>query len=267
MLEVGWFSTGRGEGSLGLFEHVYGRMRSGEIDGRIQFVFSNREPGEGEGSDRFFERVKSCGLPLVTISSMKFRREVGGRFADHREEYDHRVMDALQGFAPDVCALAGYMLITGGPMCRRYTMLNLHPALPGGSVGTWQNVIWELIDAKATATGSMVHLATEELDRGPVVAYCTMPIVGAPFDDLWSHVEGKATADLKAEYGEDLPLLKLIRQEGYRREPWLLGAALKAIAEGKITLRAGRVYDKDGLPSDGLCLDEEIGQALSGSRG
>ncbi len=266
MLEVGWFSTGRGEGSMGLFEHVYGRMRSGEIDGRIQFVFSNREPGEGEGSDRFFERVRSYGLPLVTISSMKFRREVGGKFADHREEYDRRVMDALQHFSPDVCALAGYMLITGGPMCRRYTMLNLHPALPGGAVGTWQNVIWDLIDTRASLTGSMVHLATEELDRGPVVAYCTLPIVGGPFDELWAQVEGKGAADLQAESGEELPLFKLIRQEGYRREPVLLGAALKAIADGRIVLRSGLVYDKEGVPSADLCLDEEVEEALAGSQ-
>lgn len=264
MIEVGWFSTGRGEGSMGLFEHVYGRMRSGEIDGRIQFVFSNRELGEGEGSDRFFERVRSYGLPLVTISSMKFRREVGGRLADHREEYDRRVMAALDGFSPDVCALAGYMLIMGGPMCRRYTILNLHPALPGGSVGTWQEVIWDLIDARATVTGSMIHLATEELDRGPVVAYCTLPIVGGPFDELWARVDASSAADLKAEFGEEFPLFKLIRQEGYRREPWLLGATIRALAEGRIILRAGRVYDKDGLPSTGLCLDEEVEQALSG---
>ena len=262
---MGWFSTGRGEGSLGLFEHVYGRMHSGEIDARIQFVFSNREPGEGEGSDRFFQRVKSYGLPLVTVSSMKFRREVGGRFTEHREEYDHRVMDALHGFEPDVCALAGYMLIMSGAMCRRYTMLNLHPALPGGSVGTWQDVIWDLIDSRATFTGSMVHLATEELDRGPVVAYCTLPIVGGLFDQLWTEIAGRALEDLKAESGEELPLFKLIRQEGYRREPWLLGATLKAIAEGRTTLQGGRVYDREGMPSTGLCLDEEVERALSGN--
>ncbi len=265
MIEVGWFSTGRGEGSLGLFEHVYGRMRSGEIDGRIQFVFSNREPGEGEGSDRFFQRVRSYGLPLVTISSMKFRREVGGRFPDHREEYDRRVMGALEGFQPDVCVLAGYMLIMGGEMCRRYTMLNLHPALPGGSVGTWQDVVWNLIDSRASVTGCMVHLATEELDRGPVLAYCTLPIVGGPFDGPWAEVEGKSIAELRAEFGEEVPLFKLIRQEGYRREPWLLGAALKALAEGRVTLDAGRVFDHAGVPSPGLCLDKEVEQSLAGS--
>ena len=31
----------------------------------------------------------------------------------------------------------------------------------------------------------MIHLATAELDRGPVVAYCSFPIVGLRWDRLW----------------------------------------------------------------------------------
>ena len=44
MIDIGWFSTGRGEGSLGLLRFVQERISRGLLDARIGFVFSNRGP-------------------------------------------------------------------------------------------------------------------------------------------------------------------------------------------------------------------------------
>ena len=86
MLRIGWFATGRGEGSRGLLRFVADAIGEGRLDARIEFVFSNREPGEAEGSDAFFELVRAYGLPLVTLSSARYRREHGGRpMSQHRE--------------------------------------------------------------------------------------------------------------------------------------------------------------------------------------
>ena len=189
MLNVGWLSTGRGEGSLGLLRLVQDRILAGKLDARIQFVFSNRAPGEAEGSDRFFDQVDEYGLPLVTLSSAAFRRARSGSFAAHRDEYDRQVMDLLSPFKPDICVLAGYMLIVGGSMCRAYPLLNLHPALPDGPIGTWQEVVWRLIETRAGCTGAMIHLATEDVDRGPVVSHCTVPISGGAFAPLWEDLQ------------------------------------------------------------------------------
>ena len=265
MLTIGWFSTGRGEGSLGLLRFVQERILKGEMDARIQFVFSNREPGEGEGSDRFFQQVRSYGLPLVNFSSQKFRRAMGGAFADHRLEYDREIMARLREFSPDVCVLAGYMLIVGAEMCRRYTMLNLHPALPTGPIGTWQEVIWSLIESRADRTGAMVHLVTEDVDRGPVAAYFTLPIVGEPFDNCWTETTATSLSELKTAYGEELPLFRLIRQEGYRREPYLLSATLNAFAKGIVKVSGGQIRDSSGAPIKGVCVDREIEEALASS--
>ena len=262
MLTIGWFATGRGEGSLGLMRFVQDRILKGQIDARVQFVFSNRERGEGEGSDKFFDQVRSYGLPLVNFSSQKFRRALGGPIAVHRLEYDREVMERLQGFSPDVCVLAGYMLIVGREMCHRYTMLNLHPALPTGPIGTWQEVVWSLIESGARETGAMVHLVTEDVDRGPVVSYFTLPIVGGPFDDCWRDTKGKSSTELKATYGEELPLFRLIRQEEYRREPYLLADTLNALSEGDVVVRNGQVLDSSGARIGGLCLDRQITEAL-----
>ena len=263
MLTIGWYSTGRGEGSLGLLRFVQERILTGAIDGNIQFVFSNREPGEASGSDRFFQQVQSYGLPLVNFSSRKFRRKLGGSFPEHRLEYDREVLAQLKEFSPDVCVLAGYMLIVGAEMCRGQTMLNLHPALPSGPTGAWQEVIWSLIESRAEKTGAMVHLVTEDVDRGPVVAYFTLPVVGGAFDSRWRQIEGKSLPELKESYGEGLPLFQLIRQEEYRREPYLLALTLQHVAKGTVKINAGQILRSGSEALEPLCLDMEIKEALA----
>ena len=264
MLTLGWFSTGRGEGSLGLLRMTQEAIARGELQARINFVFSNREPGEAEGSDLFFQQVHNYGIPLITCSSSRFRRERGGGpIARHRLEYDREVMKRLEDYQPDLCVLAGYGLITDAEMCRRYTMLNLHPALPHGPVGTWQQVIWKLIEDHAEDSGNFIHLATEELDRGPALTYCSFPLRGDDFDARWQEVEGHSVEDLKANEGEGLPLFQLIRQQGVRRERPLLLETLKAFAAGEIKVDGRRVLDRQGRPLDGaLCLDEAVERAL-----
>ena len=190
-LSLGWFSTGRGEGSRGLLQTVLDAIRRGELDARVQFVFCNREPGEQPGSDEFMALVRSHGVPLITLSSQRLRRQRKARsFAEVREVFDRQVMALLAEYDPDVCVLGGYMLFTAPEMVERYTMLNLHPALPGGPVGTWQDVIWQVIEDRATEHGATVQVATDDWDKGPTASYVSFPLRGGDFDALWAAVEG-----------------------------------------------------------------------------
>jgi len=268
VLRVGWFSTGRGEGSRGLLDFVQSHIARGGLDATIDFVFSNRERGEAEGSDEFFQLVGDHGLSLETFSSSKFARSRGFPFAQVRAEYDGRVMDRLTGYQPDICVLAGYMLIVSGPMCRRYPLLNLHPALPDGPIGTWQQVIWKLMETRAELTGAMVHLATEEVDRGPVVSHCTVPIAGPGFAPHWDALSGLDLREVKESQGEILPLFRLIREAEYAKEPYLLLETLRAISEGKVVVGEGGVLDPWGralalTSARGINLDQEIGLAMA----
>jgi phosphoribosylglycinamide formyltransferase-1 len=266
MLTLGWFSTGRGEGSLGLLQTVQSAIERGELAAQIRFVFSNREPGEAEGSDRFFQQINDYHVPLITLSSQRFRRENGGgSFSLHRRDFDREVMRRLEGYEPNICVLAGYGLIMDDELCNRYTWLNLHPALPGGPVGTWQYVIWKLIEEKAQEAGAYIHLATEYLDMGPVVTYCSFPLRGNAFDPLWSAIEGRSIDDLKATEGEELPLFQLIRQEGIRRERPLLLETLKSLANGDIRIEGRRPVDASGSPTGGISLNEAIERGLGES--
>jgi folate-dependent phosphoribosylglycinamide formyltransferase PurN len=254
MLKLGWFSTGRDAAARQLFQIVWHSINKGEINAEIPFVFSNREPGETQESDLLFQLVQGCRLHLICLSSNRFR----GEGANWRLNYEREVMRLLGGFHPDLCVLAGYMLIVGEEMCRRYKMINLHPALPCGPVGTWQEVIWRLIEEKAEESGVMMHLVTPELDKGPPVTYCSFPIRGEPFDHYWQELEGIPIAEVKAKQGEDNPLFRQIRRHGLKRESPLLIATLKAFGEGKVIIEDGKVLSSNREQIPGYNLTREI---------
>jgi folate-dependent phosphoribosylglycinamide formyltransferase PurN len=263
MYRLGWFSTGRGGGSRGLLTRMHQEIENGNVRAEIAFVFCSREPGDAEGSDQFIKLVKSYNLPLVCFSSKRFTASKGEYLSlPWRLEYDREAMKRLAGYNPDLCVLAGYMLIVGPEMCRRYNMINLHPALPGGPTGTWKEVIWKLIADKATDTGAMMHLVTPELDKGPPVTYCKFPIRGQLFDRHWEKITGLTAEQIKASQGEENPLFQLIRQEGVKRELPLVVTTVKAFAEGRLHIENGKVVDSDGKTIKAYSLTREINKIV-----
>ena len=268
MYQLGWFSTGRDKAARELLQVAQSSIERGEIEAEIAFVFCNREPGESKESDLFLKLVDDYRIPVVTFSYQEFKAGQGatdsqqqGGLPQWRLDYDRAVMSRLQDFHPDLCVLAGYMLIVGGEMCQKYNMINLHPAAPGGPKGTWQEVIWQLIDNRAKETGVMMHLVTPELDEGPPVTYCTFPIRGESFDRYWREWEKLPSLSAQS-HGETTPLFKLIRKYGLAREFPLIISTLKAFSQGNVKITVGKVIDANGKPIDGYNLTDEINKLV-----
>jgi len=254
-LRVGWFSTGRGEGSRNLLRGCAAAIERGDLDAEIAFVFSNGGEGEHEGSDAFFALVRSLGIDLVTLSDREFRKARGARPARKgeplpawRTEYDHAVAEALGPREWDIGVLAGYMLIATEPLVRLRPLLNLHPAAPDGPAGTWQDVIWELIATRADHSGVRIHLGTLELDAGPIVSYCTFPIDDEALAPAWKAIDGRGIESVRAEEGEACGLFQAIRRRGAARELPLLVETLRLLAVGKILLTPEGIVDAAGAP-------------------
>ena len=249
----------------------YPTIREGGLDARIEFVFCSRDPGESEKTDIFLAQVRDYSIPLVTFSVKKFaagfRQQVGVKDEDlpgWRLEYDRQVMSRLEGFKVDICLLAGYMLIVGPEMCSRFDMINLHPALPTGPKGTWQEVIWQLMKERAAESGVMIHLVTPQLDRGPVISFCRYAIRGGQFDALWDALGDRSVDEVRQAEGENNELFKMIRQSGFIRETPLIIHTLRSFSEGKIKIDSRkRLLDSDGLPIPGYDLTAEIDREIS----
>lgn len=261
--KLGWFSSGRDEAARELLTVVYDAIKNGFIRAEFDFVFSNREEGQDSESDAFFRLVEKYGIPLVCFSSKHFSPEIRKKSIEEwRRDYDREVMKHLAGFDPDLCVLAGYMLITGEELCKKFTMINLHPALPGGPTGTWQEVIWKLLETKADRTGVMMHLVTEVLDRGPPITFCSFPIRGDKFDSLWNDFEEKlkeqSLKDIQRSEGENEPLFKEIRIEGVKRELPLIIQTIKEFAEGKVKVEEGKVVAQGEVLAGAYDLTEHI---------
>ena len=241
---IGWFSTGRDDAARDLLRAVWSSIEEGEIKAEIAFVFSNREPGEATESDSFFELVHSYRIPLICLSSSRFQEIVRERW---RGEFEKEAMRRLEGFlpGPDLCVLAGYMLIIGEQMCHRYPMINLHPAAPGGPKGTWQEVIWRLIEQGAEETGVMMHLVT--------------------FDRYWDEIKGRSIADVKKQEGERNSIFREIRRYGLAREFPLIIATIKAFSEGRVRIAGERVVDSNEKPIRGYDLSDEIDELIRGT--
>ena len=260
---MGWFSTGRDVAARELLQMVYENISNGVIPGRIGCVFCSRRPGETLESDRFIELAKTLDIKVIFVSSSEFNPHL--RLASPeiwRGKYHEEVMSRVQKYGAEVIVLAGYMVIVSPEMCRRYTMINLHPAKPGGPKGTWQEVIWQLIENRASETGVMMHLVTEELDAGPPITYCTFPIRGGSFDPLWDDLESKLAKESMAyiirEEGEGNSLFMEIRRQGVMREISLMIFTLKALAEGRLRVTEGKVVNEKGEEIGSLLLNDEI---------
>ena len=256
-LKLGWFSTGRGQGSLGLLTAALDAIRVDRLNASIDFVFCNRERGEAAGSDRFMDFVESRRIDLVTLSSRRFRRDHENcPWPELRESFDLAAADLLKEHEPDLSVNAGYMLIAP-VLCRVFRMINVHPALPTGPAGMWNKVIWDLIEQRADRNGAMVHLVTEDVDGGPVLSYCSYAIRGPQFDSHWRAIAGLELSGFRKDPGEELPLFREVREAGLLRERPLLVETLCAVADGLLDLELAA--GGGGVPID---LTEVVERAV-----
>ena len=266
---IGWFTTGRDAEAVSLLETVYKGIRDGSIEGRIAYIFINREKGEGCFSDRIMDLSYKWRIPLISFSSTKFKPELrkeGNENPDAklewRSKFHHEVLKMVRGFKADFAVLAGYMLIVSPDMCRGLNLINLHPAPPNGPAGTWQEVIWKLIGINARESGIIIHIVTPELDKGPPITYCLYKIRGEKFSALWDEMDEKRRTtsldEIEHLEGKRNPLFKMIRSEGVKRELPLLFETIRWLGCGKIKIRDKRVYLDDKECDGGVCLNEQI---------
>lgn len=235
-LRIAWLTTGRGPGSYGALEYVMAAIDSG-LPVEIAAVFVNRDPGEAPATDALMDLVRERGIPLETISSVGFRKGRGGKLSKPGEplqpwrlDYDEAVAERLARHEFDLGVMFGYMLIATRPLESRFTFINDHPALPDGPIGTYQEVIAQLVRTDASESGCMVNVVTADVDRGPAVSFCRFTIRDEANRSLWNDPEAIGAANLSLDALMQTALFQDIRARGVLRERPFLVETLRSIA-------------------------------------
>ncbi len=94
-----------------------------------------------------------------------------------RVEFTHRVVDALEGHGAELVAMAGFMTILEKPIFDAFPgrVLNTHPSLLPAFRGA--HAVADALEAGVKVTGCTIHVATLEVDSGPILAQEAVPVL------------------------------------------------------------------------------------------
>lgn len=123
---------------------------------------------------RAVEVARAAGIPVEVVDRSAF----GGFGPEFRRDpYTEALTEALQAGDIDVVAMAGFGTVLGQPVHDAYPgrILNTHPALLPSFPG-WHAVA-DALAAGVSQTGTTVHIATLEMDAGPVLAQETVAVL------------------------------------------------------------------------------------------
>ncbi len=145
------------------------------------------------GSGTLLEAILSAGLPVEVVavdrpcratevaaahefSALVVERTDFGPGFD-RDAYTRTFVEALEPAAIDLVVMAGFGTILGSPMHDAYPhrILNTHPALLPSFKG-W-HAVRDALDYGVKVTGCTVHVATLEVDEGPILAQEAVPVL------------------------------------------------------------------------------------------
>ncbi|MEA3064738.1 MAG: phosphoribosylglycinamide formyltransferase 1 [Sphingomonadales bacterium] len=149
-VRVGVLVSGRGTNMVALSEYKRREARSYDL----ALVASNAPEARG------LVVARRLGIPTWAHSHKGMEREA----------FDHLLDLALREADVELVALAGYMRLLSGEFIRRWEgrILNIHPSLLPAYKGL--DTHRRALEAGEIWVGCSVHLVTDDLDGGPVLA-------------------------------------------------------------------------------------------------
>ena len=206
--------SGRGSN----MEALIAARDAGTLPVHIAAVISNRPDAKG------LETAARAGIATHYVDHKAF---------PSREAFDAALAECIDGFAPDLVVLAGFMRILTEGFVRHYEgrLLNIHPSLLPSFPGLHTHQ--RAIDEGVRIHGCTVHFVTPALDHGPVVIQAAVPVLDG--DD------------------EDALAARVLRQE-HRIYP----QAVRWFAEDRLSLVEGKVRLAAELRDDSALIAPEV---------
>ncbi len=156
--------SGRGSN----FQAIHQAILSGNLNNAIiGLVISNKADAPG------LQYAKEQGLPALSIRRKDF---------PDNQALDQAVLDHLKTHQIDVVVLAGYNRIISPVLLQAYPqrILNIHPSLLpayGGPGMVGHKVHEAVLSNQEQHSGCTVHIVTDVVDGGPILAQATVPVL------------------------------------------------------------------------------------------
>jgi phosphoribosylglycinamide formyltransferase 1 len=158
--------SGRGSNMQALIEAA----KAPDYPAEIALVLSNKPEAAG------LEIARGFGVAAMAVPAKPFGRD--------REAHERALDAVLQEQNIAIVCLAGYMRILTPWLVNRWSgrMLNIHPSLLPAYKGLDTHA--RVLAAGETRHGCSVHLVTEGMDEGPIVAQAEVPILAGDTEDI-----------------------------------------------------------------------------------
>jgi phosphoribosylglycinamide formyltransferase-1 len=175
----------------------------------IAGVISNRPEAPG------LARAKAAGLPAVAIDHASF---------PDRPAFETALDAALDRFAPDLIALAGFMRVLTADFVARHEgrLLNVHPSLLPAYRGLHTHA--RALAAGECWHGTSIHYVTAELDGGPVVLQGRLAVRAGESEE---QLRGRVQALEHRLYPQVLGWIAAGRLQWRESAPWFDGISLR----------------------------------------
>lgn len=134
------------------------RSRYGELDMDVAAVVSNH--------NSLRDLVESFGIPYHHVPHQDLSREY----------HEHRVIDVINGYAPEYLVLAKYMRILSPGFVREFSsrIVNIHHSFLPAFIGA--SPYRQAYDRGVKIIGATAHFVNDELDDGPIITQSVMPV-------------------------------------------------------------------------------------------
>jgi phosphoribosylglycinamide formyltransferase-1 len=206
--------SGRGSN----MEALIAARDAGDLPVNIAAVISNRAAAQG------LEMAAKAGIATHSIDHQAFAG---------REAFDTALAECIDGFAPDLVVLAGFMRILSDGFVRHYAgrLINIHPSLLPSFPGLHTHR--RALEEGVCIHGCTVHFVTPALDHGPVIIQAAVPVLD---DDSEESLAARVLAQEHLVYAQ----------------------AVRWFAEDRLHLENGRVRLAGGLPASAALVSPAL---------
>jgi len=127
----------------------------------VRGVISNRADAGG------LEFARAAGVPAQVVAHSEF---------PSREAFDRALAATIDALGGDIVALCGFMRVLGAEFVARYAgrVVNIHPSLLPSFTGLHTHA--RALHEGVKWHGATVHLVSNELDHGPILAQAVVPV-------------------------------------------------------------------------------------------